>query len=228
MAAVRSALFAVAFYAGTLLWIAAAFAAVPFGPDLVRRAVTGWARYHRWCAATLLGIRARVEGSAPSGPALVAAKHQSMFETLELVALLPVPAMVMKRELERIPLFGALTRRYGIIPIDRAGGAGALRRMLKAGEAAIAEGRPIIIFPEGTRVAPGEAPPLQAGFAGLYRSLGLPVVPVALDSGRLWPRRGLVKRAGRVTMRFGEPIPPGLPRKEIEARVHAAINALEP
>jgi 1-acyl-sn-glycerol-3-phosphate acyltransferase len=227
MAPLRSALFALAFYAGTLLWMAAGFAAVPLGPDSVRRVVTGWTRYHRWCAARLLGLRARVEGSAPTGPVLVAAKHQSMFETLELVALLPHPALVMKHELARIPLWGALTRRYGIIPIDRAGGAGALRRMLKAGEAAIADGRPIVIFPEGTRVAPGEAPPLQPGFAGLYRALGLPVVPLALDSGRFWPRQRFVKRPGVVTMRFGEPIPPGLPRREIEARVHAAINALE-
>lgn len=227
MAALRSALFVPVFYGGTLLWLIAGFAAMPFGRTAVRRVVKRWARYHRWCAAMLLGIHARVEGSAPTGAALVAAKHQSMFETIELVALLRDPAVVMKRELERIPLWGALTRRYGIIPIDRAGGAGALRRMLRAGEAAIAEGRPILIFPEGTRVAPGEAPPLQPGFAGLYRSLGLPVVPLALDSGRLWPRRGFVKRPGPVTIRFGEPIPPGLPRKEIEARVHAAINALE-
>jgi 1-acyl-sn-glycerol-3-phosphate acyltransferase len=228
MAPLRSALFALAFYGGTLLWMAAGFAAVPLGRHCVRRVVTGWVRYHRWCAAWLLGLRARVEGCAPTGSVLVAAKHQSMFETLELVALLPHPALVMKHELSRIPLWGALTRHYGIIPIDRSGGAGALRRMLKAGEAAIAEGRPIVIFPEGTRVAPGEAPPLQPGFAGLYRALGLPVVPLALDSGRFWPRQRFVKRPGLVTMRFGEPIPPGLPRKEIEARVHAAINALEP
>ena len=121
-----------------------------------------------------------------------------------------------------------MVRRYGAIPVDRAGGAAALRRMMRAAEAAIAEGRPIVIFPEGTRVPPGERPPLQPGFAGLYRALRLPVVPVALDSGRLWPRRRFVKRPGIVTMRFGEPIPPGLPRAEIEAAVHAAINALEP
>ncbi len=227
MAALRSALFVLIFYGGTLLWLVPAFAAVPFGRDSVRAVANAWARYHRGCAALLLGIRTRAEGAVPTGPALVAAKHQSMFETIDLVVLLRNPALVMKRELADIPLWGALARRYGIIPIDRAGGAGALRRMLKAGEAAAAEGRPIAIFPEGTRVAPGEAPPLQPGFVGLYRALGLPVVPLALDSGRLWPRRGFVKRPGLVTMRFGEPIPPGLPRGEIEARVHAAINALE-
>jgi 1-acyl-sn-glycerol-3-phosphate acyltransferase len=99
--------------------------------------------------------------------------------------------------------------------------------MLKAGQAAVAAGRPLAIFPEGTRIPPGQQPPLQAGFAGLYRAFGIPVVPIALDSGRLWPRGSIIKKAGIVTVRFGAPIPPGLPRKEIEARVHAAINALE-
>jgi 1-acyl-sn-glycerol-3-phosphate acyltransferase len=98
--------------------------------------------------------------------------------------------------------------------------------MMRAAETAIAEGRPIAIFPEGTRVPLGEQPPLQPGFAGLYRALKLPVVPVAVDSGRLWPKGRLVKHAGIVTMRFLDPIPPGLPRAEIETRVHAAINVL--
>jgi 1-acyl-sn-glycerol-3-phosphate acyltransferase len=227
MSLVRSLLFALVFYAGTMLLLLVCLAAYPFGRGAVRAVARAWARFHRSCAALLLGIRARVEGTPPPGPALVAAKHQSMFETLELVILLDAPVLVMKRELAEIPLWGRLTRRYGMIPVDRAGGAAALRRMLKAAEAAIAEGRPIVIFPEGTRVAPGQRAPLQPGFAGLYRVLGLPVVPLALDSGRLWPRRSFVKRPGTVTFRFGEPIPPGLPRREIEERVHAAINALE-
>jgi 1-acyl-sn-glycerol-3-phosphate acyltransferase len=99
--------------------------------------------------------------------------------------------------------------------------------MLKAGRTAVIRGRPIMIFPEGTRVTPGDQPPLQPGFAGLYRSLNLPVVPIALDSGRVWPRRSWIKRPGDVKMLIGEEIPPGLSRDEIEARVHKAINALE-
>jgi 1-acyl-sn-glycerol-3-phosphate acyltransferase len=99
--------------------------------------------------------------------------------------------------------------------------------MLKAARQAVAEERPIVIFPEGTRVAPGEQPPLQPGFAGLYASLKLPVVPIALDSGHVWPRRRFLKRPGIVTIRFGEQIPPGLPRADIEARVREAINSLD-
>ena len=144
----------------------------------------------------LLGISSRIEGDAAQGAALVPVKHQSMYETMEIVLMLDQPALVLKRELVDLPLWGWVVRRYGNIPIDRAGGAAALRRMMRAAEAAIAEGRPIIIFPEGTRVPPGETPPLKSGFAGLYRALKLPVVPVAVDSGRLAPRKAFVKRPG--------------------------------
>jgi 1-acyl-sn-glycerol-3-phosphate acyltransferase len=228
MALVRSALFALVFYGWSLVAVFLAFPIALLGRRALRGWAHGWARYHRWCAAWLLGIESRVEGRPPSGPALVAVKHQSMFETLEIFLILNEPAVVLKRELADLPLWGWIVRRYGAIPVDRAGGAAALRRMMRAAEAAIAEGRPIVIFPEGTRVAPGERPPLQPGFAGLYRALRLPVVPLAVDSGRLWPRHRFAKRPGIVTMRFGEPLPPGQPRAGIEAAVHREINALEP
>lgn len=227
MAFLRSLLFALIFYPATALCVLAAFPASLLGSWALHGVTHFWVRVHRWCARHILGIRTRVEGPSPQGAVLVAAKHQSMYETMELVLLLREPALVMKRELSDIPLWGWVARSYGIIPVDRAGGAVALRRMMRACEAAIAEGRPIVLFAEGTRVAPGEQPPLQSGFAGLYRTLKLPVVPLALDSGRLWPRRTFVKRPGIVTFRFGEPIPPGLKREEIEARVHAAINVLD-
>ena len=228
MAVLRSLLFALVFYAGTVPAVLLSFPVGLLGTGAIRGWTHGWVRFHRWCARNILGIRTRVEGTPPAGPALVAVKHQSMYETLEIILALDEPTLVMKRELTRIPLWGWVVRRYGVIPIVRSGGAGALRQMMRSAEAAIAEGRPIVIFPEGTRVARGERPPLKSGFAGLYRALKLPVVPVAVDSGRLWPRRSFVKRPGIVTMRFGSAIPPGLERDEIEAAVHRAINALEP
>ena len=227
MAFVRSLLFAITFYPATVLCVLSAFPASLIGPAALRGVTHAWVGIHRWCARYLLGIRTRVEGTIPPGPVLVAAKHQSMYETMELVLLLHEPALVMKRELSDIPLWGWVARRYGIIPVDREGGAAALRRMMRATGAAIAEGRSIVLFAEGTRVPPGEQPPLQPGFAGLYRALKLPVVPLALDSGRFYPRRSFVKRPGLVTFRFGEAITPGLGRAEIEARVHAAINVLD-
>jgi 1-acyl-sn-glycerol-3-phosphate acyltransferase len=149
-----------------------------------------------------------------------------MFETIEMVRIAHAPVIVMKRELAGIPLFGGVTRRYGVIPVERSAGARALRNLVTLGRKAVADGRSVIIYPEGTRVRPGQSPPLRSGFAGLYRALGLPVVPVALDSGRLW-ERGRAKGSGTITFKVGETIPAGLGRDEIEARVHAAINALE-
>jgi 1-acyl-sn-glycerol-3-phosphate acyltransferase len=228
MALLRSLLFAVVFYGGTVPFALFAFPASLLGTGAIRGWSHAWLRFHRWCARHILGISSRIEGAMPTGPALVAIKHQSSYETFEIVLLLSAPAMVLKRELAEIPFWGGAVRRYGVIPVDRSGGAGALRHMVRAADAAIAEGRAITIFPEGTRVLPGATPPLQPGFAGLYRALKLPVIPVAIDSGRLMPRNRFVKRPGIVTFRFGEAIPPGLGRDEIEARVHAAINALEP
>jgi 1-acyl-sn-glycerol-3-phosphate acyltransferase len=203
---------------------------VPFSALFGQRALiwyaAAWARFHRWCVRWLLGIRTRYDGPRPSGQVFYAAKHQSMFETLDLVVEMGAPAIIMRREFARIPIWGWATQVYGIILVDRAASATALRALMRGAKAARESGRSVMIFPEGTRVKPGEQPPLKSGFAGLYKMLDLPVVPIATDVGRLWPKGGM-KRAGLATFRFGEPIPPGLPRAEIEARVHAAINDLE-
>ena len=226
MQLLRSVLYALIFYPATFLFVLAGLTASLFGNRSTRSLVRGWTIFHARLADTLLGVHSQVEGRIPDGAVLIAVKHQSMYETLEMIRIADTPVIVLKRELAQIPLFGWLTRRYGVIPVERSAGSKALRAMMAAGRAATAQGRAVIIYPEGTRVAPGETPPLRPGFAGLYRALGLPVVPVAVDSGHLWPK-GLVKRPGTVRFRIGESIPAGLKRDEIEARVHAAINALE-
>ncbi len=228
IALLRTILFDIAFVLTSVPAVLLALAAAVIGSRPVRAVAVGWARIGIVLARVLLGIRLRVEGRRyPDHPVIYAIKHESMYETL---AAMPViggaPSVVLKRELTRIPLWGRVALLYGVIPVDREGSAAALRLMLTAGKRALAEGRSIVIFPEGTRVAPGEAPPLRPGFAGLYRALGLPVIPVAVDSGRLWPREGFSKHAGTITLSFGEPIPAGLSRAEIEARVHAAINRM--
>jgi 1-acyl-sn-glycerol-3-phosphate acyltransferase len=226
MAILRSLLYAAIFYPATFLWVVIGVPASLFGRRPTRAVVLSWVEMHHWAARHVLGIRSQVDGDVPRGPLLIAVKHQSMFETLEMVRITNLPIIVMKKELGDIPLFGVLTRRYGVIQVERSAGAKALRALVEEGREAVASGRPVIIYPEGTRVRVGEMPELKSGFAALYRALGLPVVPVALDSGRLWGR-GFVHRSGTVTFKVGETIPAGLPRKEVEARVHAAINALE-
>jgi 1-acyl-sn-glycerol-3-phosphate acyltransferase len=225
IAALRSALFALVFYLGTIPFVLVALPAMLFGRGALAAVARSWAGFQHLCTRRFIGIRLRVEGRVPEGAVIVAARHEAMYETIELFRLLGDPIIMAKRELTRIPIWGHAARVYGVIPVDRAGSASALRAMLRAAVLAKAAGRPILIFPEGTRMPHGEAGELRPGFAGLYTQLGLPVVPVALDSGRLWPQ-GFVKKAGTVTFRFGDPIPPGLPRREAEARVKAAINAL--
>lgn len=227
MAFLRTLAFTIVFYGATVPFVAAALVGAALGKRPMHWVIRQWVRFHRFCTRWIVGIRIRIEGAIPPNQALFAAKHQAMFETLELLLMLDTPAVVLKRELTRIPGWGWLAGQYGGISVDRTGGAAAMRAMLRETREVLASGRSVVIYPEGTRVPPGATPPLRAGFAGLYRALGLPVVPVAIDSGRLWPRKGFVKRPGVVTFRFAEPIPPGLPRAEIEARVHAAINALE-
>lgn len=227
MPAMRSLLFAAMFYSATVLCVLAGIGASLFGTRPTLAVVVIWVNINRWLAEHVLGIRSRIIGAIPPGPHLIAVKHQSMFETLEMVRLSNLPVIVMKKELGDIPLFGFMTRRYGVIEVERTAGAKALRRMVAAGKEAVQSGRGVIIYPEGTRVPPGQTPPLRPGFAGLYRALGLPVVPVAVDSGRLWGR-GIVKRSGTVTFLIGETIPAGLKREDVESRVHRAINALEP
>ena len=226
MTVLRSLAYTALFYIGTVLWVLAGVTASIFGRRPTLAVVLSWAELNHWLATNVLGIRTRLEGVIPDGAYLIAVKHEAMFETTEMVRLSKLPVIVIKRELADIPLFGFLTRRYGVIPVERSAGAKALRDMVAAGKEALATGRPVMIFPEGTRVPSGSTPKLRPGFAGLYRALGLPVVPVAVDSGRLWGR-GFVHHPGTITFKVGETIPAGLKREDIEARVHAAINALE-
>lgn len=223
----RFALFQLVFYGGSVIYVLLAPIVAVFGRGPLRFWVRGWARWHQLCTRALLGIRSRVVGTLPDRPVLVASKHEAMFETVELVLLLNTPVVVMKAELGRIPFWGWTAKRYGMIAIEREGSAAALRAMTREAKAAIADGRPIVLFPEGTRVPHGETAPLRPGFAGLYRALGVETVPLAVDSGNVWPRHG-TPRPGIITFAFGDPIPPGMKRQEAEARTVVAINALNP
>lgn len=226
IAALRTVLFDIVFYLGCVPVVTLAFVLSLSGREGTLYGARLWARYHGWCARWLLGVRTQVEGVLPQGAVIVAMKHESMFETIELLRLWQKPAVVLKAELMRIPVWGRTARTHGVIPVEREAGPAALRRMLAAARAAVADDRPVLIFPEGTRVPHGVDAPLRPGVAGLYKSLKLPVVPVAIDSGKRWARGAFIKRAGIVRFVVGTAIPPGLPRDEFEARVRAGINAI--
>ncbi len=222
----RSLLFGIVFYIGSVVYVVGAFIGTYTSVSFLRSSVRGWSVFHHAMARWILGIRTEVDGVLPSGAVLFAIKHESMFETIDMPRMFTLPAVVTKSELFDIPCWGTAAKAYGMIPVDREGGASGLREMIKLAREIKAADRPIVIFPEGTRVAHGESPPLQSGFAGLYKLLGLPVVPIAVNSGRLTPKGKPYWHSGTMTYKVGEIIPAGLPREEVEAKVHAAINAL--
>ena len=221
---VRSLAFYGAFYGGSLVLIALTVVLLTLAPARFRAMADAWSAFHRLCLRHLLGIRIAVSGALPPGPVLVACKHESFFEAIDMPQLVANPSVFAKAELMRIPLWGRAAAAYGLISVAREEGARTLRAMVAAARKLSQEGRPLVIFPEGTRVPHGQRPGLQAGFAGLYKLLGLPVVPVAVASGTIYHRRW--KRRGTIRILIGETIPAGLPREEIEARVHLEINAL--
>lgn len=223
---VRSALFQATFYLWTAVMVVI-FVPALLGPK--SWTVKGQAIWAQGVVLLLRGlarIRLEVQGieNLPQGAVIVASKHQSAFDTLIYHRLLRDPAIVMKKELLKIPIYGSYSLKVGMIPVDRKAGAAALRALLKGAEAAKAQARPILIFPEGTRTAPGVRVPYQAGISALYKGLGLPVVPVALNSGLFWPRRTFAKWPGTIVIEFLPAIPPGLARQEFMARLETAIE----
>ncbi|MEM7701715.1 MAG: lysophospholipid acyltransferase family protein [Pseudomonadota bacterium] len=224
IAFLRSLVFYPVFYGFSALLVIASVFAVPLGRDKLRSVVATWGNWHRWCLRNIVGIKILVEGELPDEAVLVAVKHESYFEAIDMPRLFRFPTVFAKRELFLIPGWGYSARVYGLIPVARDKGAKALREMIKTAREKVSEGRPLVMFPEGTRVEHGKSVPLQSGFAGTYKLLGLPVVPIAVNSGPVY--HSLVKRPGTITYRVGEKIPAGLKREEVESRVHTAINAL--
>jgi 1-acyl-sn-glycerol-3-phosphate acyltransferase len=191
-----------------------------------------WVRSTLWLYRAIIGTRDEVRGleNIPSGGFIVASKHQSAYETLRLVELFPRPTFILKRQLLRVPLFGWYLGKAHMIPVDRGKGAAALDAMTAHARRAIAEGRQIIIFPEGTRRPPLAAPDYRYGVTRLYRDLGVACLPIALNSGLFWPRRSLTHRRGTILLACLEPIIAGLDpdvfTRELKARIESATDSL--
>ena len=188
-----------------------------------------WSRLTLWGLKVFAGITYEVRGTVPKNTGvLVASKHMSMWDTLALYLILFDPAAVAKRSLLYIPFYGWYIWKAGVISIDRDGKASALRKMAADAKAAMAEGRPILIFPEGHRQEPGAVPAYKPGVAGLYMQFGVPCIPVALNSGLFWT--GFLKKPGNIVVEFLDAIPPGLKRadfmRELESRIETATARL--
>jgi 1-acyl-sn-glycerol-3-phosphate acyltransferase len=226
MIVLRSILFNVLFYLNLTLFLLLGSWFLLMPRKTAMRALQLWARTSVWlmwvCCGT--GIEVRGREHIPTGPCLVAGKHQSFWETFALLTLFDDPAIVLKRELTYIPLFGWFAVKFRMIPVERSSGSSALRNMVSRAKREIAEGRQIIIMPEGTRRAPDAPPHYKPGAAALYGALKVPCVPFGLNAGLFWPRRKFLRLPGTIVVEFLPVIEAGLQRHAFQQRLEDAIE----
>ena len=229
---IRSLLFNAAFWLWALVMALVALPILLMPREAMVRHAERWERGIQLMLKTLIGLDYQILGDEHrrSSQVIYAFKHQSAWDTITTHLLVDDPAIALKQELTKIPIFGSCLLHAGMIKIDRGQGTKALRSLIAGGRKAIDRGSPVVIFPEGTRTPPGVKRPYHPGVAALYKQLSLPVVPVALNSGMFWGRRAFAKRPGTILVEFLEPIEPGLDRKifmvELEQRIEAATEHL--
>ena len=224
MVYLKSFVFNSLFYAGTGILVIVMGPVLMF-PSRYARAVARCWGYMTYLLLGMIGVSQTVSGDRHlDRQVLYAVKHQSAWETIILSWLLAAPAFVLKRELLRLPIIGWFFLKTGCIPVDRSAGMRSLREMRAAGQDLAKKGRSMLIFPQGTRVTPGEEQPYEIGVFSLYQATGLPVVPVALNSGHVWPRNSWLKYPGTVSVEFLSPIEPGLDRKSFMATLTQRIE----
>lgn len=226
MIVIRSVIFNIVFYLVLFAYLIAAMPTLAMPRAALWAMVKNWSRVNLWLLKIICNIGCEFRGleNLPKGAALIASKHQSMWETFALITVLEDPAYILKRELLWIPFFGWCAAKAEMIPVDRGRRSQALAAMTERARTETAKGREIIIFPEGTRRAPGAEPKYKFGVAFLYTELGVPCVPVALNSGLFWPRRSFRRYPGVVRVEFLPPIEPGLDRQVFYDRLQEAIE----
>jgi len=222
----RSLAFNALFYLNTLVWLIIALPTffMPYGAIIA--VAKAWARTNLILLRVVAGVDYEIRGleKLPKGPLLVAAKHQSAWETFALLPLFSSPTFIMKRELQWIPIFGWLTIKGRMVPIDRGAGSQAMAKMAERARVELADDRQLIIFPEGTRRPPGAEPRYKFGVAHLYAAEGVPCVPIALNSGLFWPRRSIRRYPGTIIVEILDPIMPGLPKDEFFKHLQNVIE----
>ena len=226
MLVIRSLLFNIAFYVSLVVWLIIALPTflMPYRAILV--VAKAWGRYNLFLLRVICGIDADFRGleKIPPGPLLVAAKHQSAWETFALLWLFADPTFIMKRELQWIPLFGWFALKGRMIPVDRGAGSAGLIEMTGRARKELAKGRQIVIFPEGTRRPAGAEPRYKYGITRLYLGANVPVLPIALNSGLFWRRRSMLRVPGTIVVQVLDPIPPGLDEEAFMARLQSDIE----
>jgi len=222
----RSLVFNILFYAVFLAWSLVALPTFLMPRAAMLKIARWWAQTTILLMRLICGIKVEFRGveKIPKGPLIVASKHQSMWETISLLSFFEAPFFVVKRELKFIPLFGLFIIKTDMVAIDRAKGARALLAVLRRAEEEVRRGRQFVIFPEGTRTAPGAPPQYKAGVGMVYVDCGVPCLPVALNSGLFWPRRTFMRYPGTLVVEFLDPLPSGLPKDEFLSRVQTAIE----
>lgn len=229
----RTFLFYFSFYTWTLILAILAIPVVFLPKPVAYRFVKLWSGGVLWLLRLCCGLGYEIRGREhiPDSPAIYAIKHQSAWETLALLTITPPLTAVLKKELLNIPIYGWYMRKLGMIPIDRSAGAGAMKKVIRRARVMLAAGRSFMIAPEGTRVPPGETRRYQPGVVALYKDLGLPVIPVALNSGLFWPKGRWIKPPGTVLIEFLPPVAPGLGKdallETLKAKIEPATRALE-
>ena len=224
--ALRSVLFNILFYLNTVIFLIIGLPTFLMPYQAIVEVAKTWGRVNLVLLRVVAGVKFELRGRdrIPTGALIVASKHQSAWETFALMHLFRSPTFVMKRELQKIPVFGWLMMKGRMVGVDRAAGMRALIKLAAAARAELARGRQLIIFPEGTRRPVGAEPDYKSGIAFVYAQAGVPCLPVALNSGVFWPRRSILRRPGTVVVDILEPIPPGLDKKTFVTRLQQAIE----
>lgn len=222
----RSLVFNVLFYVVLVVLAILALPTFLMSPRATLAFAKWWGDATMFLMRVVCNIKVEFRGvdKIPKGPLVIAAKHQSFWETFSLLRFFDRPIFILKRELTRIPVFGQFLLKTGMIAIDRGAGSRALLEMTRRARETVRGGRQLVIFPEGTRTAAGAPPAYKTGFAQIYSACGVPCLPVALNSGLFWPRRTFMRYPGTLVVEFLDPLPPGLPKEEFISRVRTAIE----
>jgi 1-acyl-sn-glycerol-3-phosphate acyltransferase len=212
---IRSLLFNILFYGGSAIFLTLCLP-ILFLPRKIQRYIPSiWVKSVYWLERFVLGLDYQVIGieNLPPAPYLVAMKHQSAWETMKLYHLFGDPAIVLKKELMDLPLWGRYARIVNMVPVDRSKGREAMYHMVESAKSILIDKRPLVVFPQGTRIAVGKKAPYKFGIMKLYEGLGVPLVPVALNAGLFWPRNSFWKKPGKITV---EILPPIAPHQDVD------------